>query len=83
MLEGLGGAQQSAHARQVRWCRAERAGLDEDVAQRGGLHRAGNHGKPAGVCGELAQQVVPCPAADDVQDVCLPDSSCASAMTRR
>ena len=55
--------------RQVAGQRAVRAGLDQHVAQRGGLDRAGDDRQPAGVGGELAQQRVLRAAADDVDDV--------------
>src|SRR6202012_3782916 len=49
--------------------RPQRPGLDQRVAQRGRLHRAGDHRQAAGVRRELAQQLVPDPAADHVDDV--------------
>ena len=55
----LGLPDQRAQASQVSRSRAMRPGLDQRVAQRGGLGRAGQHGKPAGVGGELAEQRVP------------------------
>src|SRR5204862_1654853 len=45
------------------------AGLDTDVAQGGGLHRAGDYGQAAGVGGELAQRFVAGAAADEVDHV--------------
>ncbi len=45
------------------------AGLDEDVAERGGLRRAGHDRQPAGVGRQLAQELVAGTAADDVDDV--------------
>ena len=46
-----------------------RAGLDEHVAERGRLDRTGEHRQPAGVGGQLAEQLVAGAAADEVDDV--------------
>ena len=47
------------------------AGLHEHVAQRGRLHRAGQHRQPAGVGGELAQQAVARSPTDQVHHLDL------------
>lgn len=49
----------------------ERAGLHEDIAERGGLHGSGQHGHARTVGGRLAQQRIARPAADEVDDVDL------------
>src|SRR5262245_38890443 len=57
------------HAPQCREASVEHARgarLDKDVAERGGLDRAGQHRFAAGVGGQLAQQLVAGAAADDV-----------------
>ncbi len=51
---------------------AEGAGLDQDVAERGGLGRPGDDRQAGRVGGELAQQLVAGPAADDVHHVRVP-----------
>ena len=51
---------------------AERAGLHQRVAERGGLDRPGHDRQAAGVGGELAEQRVAGAAADDVHDVDVP-----------
>jgi hypothetical protein len=65
-------ADQPAQAVEIIRGRAERARLDQRVAQRRRLDRARDHRQPARVGGELAEQFVPGAAADHVDDVRVP-----------
>src|SRR4051794_15317913 len=70
-LEGayvVGAADQCAHRGEVGKARPQGAGLDQAVAQRGSLGRAGEDRQSEGVSGELAEEVVLRPTADDVDD---------------
>src|SRR6188768_404429 len=64
--------QQGPQRREVSADCPGRAGLHEDVAERGRLDRTGQHGQPAGVRGELAEQLVAGATTDDVHRVDVP-----------
>src|SRR5580698_6726559 len=66
------GPDQTAEPGQVSRSNPQRARLNQDVADRRRLDRPGHHGQPAGVGGELAQQLVPGAAADQVHGVGVP-----------
>ena len=62
-------ADEGTHGGEVGQVGAEGARLDEHVAERGRLDRAGQHRHAEGVRGQLAEQVVVGAAADDVHDL--------------
>ena len=72
MPQPAAGPDQGAKPGQVSRRNPQRARLNQDVADRRRLDRPGHHGQPAGVGGELAQQLVPGAAADQVHGVGVP-----------
>ena len=71
-LQALAGAHDRAQVVEAAGDEPERPRLDEDVADRRRLDRAGDHRAARGVRGELAQQGVLRAAADDVDDLDRP-----------